>query len=85
MGTYIRLRSEDGHEFQAWRAAPESPRKGAIVVVQEVFGVNTHIRQVCDRFAERGYAAIAPALFDRIRPGVPTTTCTPRFSACSCG
>ncbi len=70
MGTYIRLRSEDGHEFQAWRADPESPRKGAIVVVQEVFGVNVHIRDLCDRFAERGYAAIAPALFDRIRPGV---------------
>jgi carboxymethylenebutenolidase len=70
MGTYIRLRSEDRHEFQAWRADPESARKGAVVVVQEVFGVNTHIRDVCDRFAEHGYAAIAPALFDRIRPCV---------------
>ena len=46
------------------------PRKGAVVVVQEVFGVNAHIRDVCGRFAELGYSAIAPALFDRIQPGI---------------
>jgi carboxymethylenebutenolidase len=70
MGENIRLRAEDGQEFQAWRADPMMPRKGAVVVVQEVFGVNLYIREVCDRFAERGYEAIAPALFDRIQPGV---------------
>jgi carboxymethylenebutenolidase len=70
MGESIRLRAEDGHEFQAYRADTPPPRKGGVVVVQEVFGVNPHIREVCDRFAELGYAAIAPALFDRIQPGV---------------
>jgi carboxymethylenebutenolidase len=70
MGEPIRLRAEDGFEFDAWRTDPVPPREGAVVVVQEVFGVNAHIRDLCDRFAELGYAAIAPALFDRIRPGV---------------
>jgi carboxymethylenebutenolidase len=70
MGESIRLRAEDGHEFQAWRAEPTMPRKGAVVVVQEVFGVNAHVRNVCGRFAELGYSAVAPSLFDRIRPAV---------------
>ncbi|QLH39713.1 MAG: dienelactone hydrolase family protein [Defluviicoccus sp.] len=70
MGEPIRLRAEDGFEFDAWRTDPVPPREGAVVVVQEVFGVNAHIRDLCDRFAELGYAAIAPSLFDRIRPGV---------------
>jgi carboxymethylenebutenolidase len=70
MGENIRLRAEDGHEFEAWRADPTMARNGAVVVVQEVFGVNAHIRDVCDRFAELGYSAIAPSLFDRIEPGV---------------
>lgn len=67
MGDFVKLRAEDGYEFEAWRADPEKPRRGAVVVVQEVFGVNQHIRDVCERFAEVGYAATAPALFDRIR------------------
>ncbi len=70
MGGSIRLRAEDGHEFEAWRADPRSERRGGVVVVQEVFGVNAHIRDLCERFAGLGYAAIAPALFDRVRPGV---------------
>ena len=70
MGTWTRLRAEDGHSFLAWRADPQGPRRGAVVVTQEVFGVNAHIRDVCEDFAAEGYAAIAPALFDRIRPGV---------------
>lgn len=70
MGEPIRLRAGDGFEFDAWRTDPVPPREGAVVVVQEVFGVNAHIRDLCDRFAELGYAAIAPSLFDRIRPGV---------------
>lgn len=69
----VRLRAEDGHEFDAYRADPTPPRRGAIVVVQEVFGVNAHIRDLCERFAVLGYAAIAPALFDRLRPGVELT------------
>lgn len=70
MGELIRLRAEDGHEFVAFRADPQVPRRGGVVVVQEVFGVNAHIRDVCLRYADFGYAAIAPSLFDRLRPGV---------------
>ncbi|MFO1145292.1 MAG: dienelactone hydrolase family protein [Rhodospirillales bacterium] len=70
MGDCIRLRAEDGIEFTAYRTDPGGGRRGAVVVIQEVFGVNVHIRDVCDRFADQGYAAIAPALFDRVKPGV---------------
>lgn len=70
MGGNIRLQADDGVAIGAWRADPTAPRRGAVVVVQEVFGVNAHIRDVCERFAASGYAAIAPALFDRLRPGV---------------
>ncbi|HYN39474.1 MAG TPA: dienelactone hydrolase family protein [Rhodospirillales bacterium] len=70
MGAEIRLRAEDGVEFAAWRSDPTVARRGSVVVVQEVFGVNAHIRDVCGQFAAAGYAAIAPALFDRLRPGV---------------
>lgn len=70
MGEQIRLTASDGHQFDAYRAAPGSSCRGSIVVVQEIFGVNGHIRDVCDRYAALGYDALAPALFDRIRPGV---------------
>lgn len=70
MGKTIRLTAEDGHTLDAYKAEPEGEQKGAVVVVQEVFGVNGHIRDVCDRFAAHGYAAVAPALFDRVRRGV---------------
>lgn len=69
MGKTIRLTAADGHTLDAYKAEPQQ-EKGAIVVVQEVFGVNGHIRDVCDRFAAHGYVAMAPALFDRVRPGV---------------
>lgn len=65
MGTHLTLTSADKFQLGAYRADPQSKPKGAIVVVQEIFGVNTHIRSVCDRFAAEGYVAIAPALFDR--------------------
>src|SRR5271157_3294258 len=65
MGEWIQLKSSDGFEFSAWREAPEGKPRGGIVVVQEIFGVNHHIRSVSDRFAALGYAAVAPALFDR--------------------
>ena len=59
------LTAADGHRFSSWRADPSGTPKGGIVVIQEIFGVNQHIRNVCDRFAEEGYVAVAPALFDR--------------------
>jgi carboxymethylenebutenolidase len=59
------LTATDQFQLGAYRADPQGKPKGAIVVVQEIFGVNTHIRSVCDRFAADGYTSIAPALFDR--------------------
>ncbi|WP_198374691.1 dienelactone hydrolase family protein [Neoroseomonas rubea] len=65
----ISLTAADGHRLTAYRAGPQhAPR--ALVVVQEIFGVNRHMRAVCDRFAAEGYAVIAPALFDRVGPGI---------------
>lgn len=70
MGEFTTIMARDGHEFQAWlSAAPARPR-GAVVVLQEIFGVNGHIRAVTDAFAAAGYTAIAPALFDRVRRGI---------------
>ena len=69
MGQWIALQSPSG-EISAWRAEPVGSPLGALVVVQEIFGVNGHIRSVVDRFAEAGYSAIAPALFDHFEPRV---------------
>ena len=65
MGTSITLTAADGHRIGAWLATPSGRERGGVVVIQEIFGVNRHIRAVTDRFAEDGYAALAPALFDR--------------------
>ncbi|GIL40410.1 dienelactone hydrolase family protein [Roseiterribacter gracilis] len=59
------LTADDGHKFAAYRADPAGTARGTLVVLQEIFGVNAHIRRVCDGFAADGYIAIAPALFDR--------------------
>lgn len=64
----IELKAADGHTLSAYRAGPEDATR-ALVVVQEIFGVNHHIRTVCDRFAAEGYLVIAPALFDRTERG----------------
>lgn len=70
MGSTRTLKANDGHEFGAYEAVPEGARRGSLLVIQEIFGVNAHIRDVCDRFAADGYLSIAPALFDRVEPGV---------------
>jgi carboxymethylenebutenolidase len=70
MGELTTLLARDGHEFQAYLAAPAGRPRGAVVVIQEIFGVNAHIRAVTDGFATEGYTAIAPSLFDRIRRGI---------------
>ncbi len=70
MGQNIDLQAKDGHRLNAYRADPEGPAKGCLVVIQEIFGINIHVRDVCDRFAALGYSAIAPALFDRAQTGV---------------
>ena len=69
MSQWMSLETPTGR-IQAWRADPPIPPKGALVVVQEIFGVNSHIRHVCDTFAAHGYVAIAPAFFDHFEHGV---------------
>jgi carboxymethylenebutenolidase len=69
MGHTIELTASDGHRLSAYRAGPDHAARG-LVVVQEIFGVNNHMRHVCDAFAAEGYAVIAPALFDRAERAV---------------
>ncbi len=70
MSEFTTLMARDGHEFNAWLAAPAGKPRGAVVIIQEIFGVNAHIRAVTDSYAAEGYVAIAPALFDRVRKGI---------------
>lgn len=66
----IRLRAKDGHELDAFIAEPEGVARGAIVVGQEMYGVNAYLRDTCRFFASHGYATIAPALYDRAERGL---------------
>jgi carboxymethylenebutenolidase len=68
MGQTISINTRHGR-ISAWHAKPHVTPRGALIVVQEIFGVNSHIRQVADRFANYGYVTIAPALFDLVHPG----------------
>jgi carboxymethylenebutenolidase len=70
MGQFVDLTSSDGWVFPAWVARPDAAPRGAVVVLQEIFGVNSHIRAVADRFAARGYLAVAPSTFHRVQQGV---------------
>ena len=70
MGEFVKLKADDGVELSAYVTRPEGAAKGAVVVVQEIFGINANMRGVADGFAKLGYVAIAPALFDRIQPGI---------------
>ena len=70
MGKMIELTAADGHKLAAYRADPAGKPRGGLVVIQEIFGVNSHIRQVADGYAADGYLAIAPALFDRVQKSV---------------
>jgi carboxymethylenebutenolidase len=67
MGTKIKVTAADAHQFEAYVAESASPGRGAIVLIQEVFGVNSHIRSVADSYAAQGFHVIAPALFDRVQ------------------
>ena len=66
MGDSVKLRASDGHQLDAYLAMPEGEPVAGLVVVQEIFGVNAHIRRVADGYAQDGFLAVAPALFDRI-------------------
>ncbi|MEO6783434.1 MAG: dienelactone hydrolase family protein [Bradyrhizobium sp.] len=68
MGQHIKLTASDGFQLGFYRADPAGTPKAAVVVIQEIFGVNHHIRAICDRLAGAGYVAIAPSIFDRIEP-----------------
>ena len=70
MGHMFELTAGDGFKLAAYRADPTGKPRGGLVVAQEIFGVNRHIQSVCEGFAEDGYSAIAPALFDRYQRGV---------------
>jgi carboxymethylenebutenolidase len=70
MGTMIELQAADGTVVPAYEARPAGTPKGAVVVIQEIFGVNSHIRNVVDGYAAEGYLAVAPATFHRVKPGV---------------
>ena len=70
MGETIRLTSKfDGFELNAYHAGVSDARRGGLVLVQEIFGVTDHIRELCDGFAEDGYETIAPSFYDRLEPG----------------
>ncbi len=70
MGEFTTLMARDGHKFQAYLSAPPGNPRGAVMIGQEIFGVNGHIRAVVDGYAANGYVAIAPSFFDRIRGGI---------------
>jgi carboxymethylenebutenolidase len=66
----LQLRAADGSNLSAYLVKPEGTPRGAVVVIQEIFGVNSHIRRVAEQYAAEGYVAIAPAMFDRLKKGV---------------
>src|SRR5690606_22230384 len=81
VGKTIQLKASDGHQLDAYVAEPSGKPRGAIVVVQEIFGVNSHIRGVADGYAQDGYLAIAPAMFDREKRNYETGYTQPEIAA----
>ena len=71
---WIELKPEGDGPIRAWRADPAGAPRGGIVVIQEIFGVNSHIRDVTDKFAAEGYLAVAPAIFEHVEPGFESAT-----------
>lgn len=69
MGNWITLTMTDGHAMPCWHEVPDGERRGALVLVQEIFGVTEHIREMCAEYAAEGYEVLSPALFDRQQPG----------------
>ena len=68
--TMLQLRAKDGQSLSAYMVAPEGKPRGGVVVIQEVFGLNSHIKRVAEQYAGLGYLTVAPALFDRIKRNV---------------
>jgi len=81
MGKFIELSASDGHKFSAYLAEPSGKARGGVVVIPEIFGVNSHIQQVTDGFAADGYRAVAPAMFDRVQRKYDTGYSQPEIQA----
>jgi carboxymethylenebutenolidase len=77
----IELKAADGHKLAAYRAEPAGKPRGGVVVMQEIFGVNSHVKSVADGYAQDGYLAIAPAMFDRLQRGYDTGYSQPEIQA----
>ena len=69
-GKTVTLMARDRHQASAYEVRPQGKTRGGLILAQEIFGVTGHIRRVCDGYAAHGYHVIAPAFFDRIRPGI---------------
>ena len=81
MGKFIELKASDGHRFAAWLAEPSGKARGGVVVIPEIFGVNSHIQQTTDGFAADGYRAVSPAMFDRVQRNYDTGYSQPEIQA----
>jgi carboxymethylenebutenolidase len=85
MGKFIELKASDGHNFAAYVAQPGGPNagkpRGGVVVIPEIFGVNSHIKQVTDSYAADGYLAVSPAMFDRVQRNYDTGYTQPEIQA----
>src|ERR1700742_1759993 len=68
----IKIKMSDGAEVGVYRVEPKGERRGGLVLIQEIFGVNAHIREACDGYADDGYEVLSPALYDREAPGFET-------------
>ena len=71
-GTMTKMKMSDGAEIGVYHVEPNGARRGGLVVIQEIFGVNAHIRDVCEDYANDGYEVLSPALYDREAPGFET-------------
>ena len=79
MGDAIRITMSDGFDLPVYHALPDGDRKGGLVLIQEVFGVTAHIREMCDEYAADGYEVLSPALFDREEPGFECDYSGPQY------
>ena len=81
MGKFVELKAADGHKLAAYVAEPSGKPRGGVVVIPEIFGVNSHIQQVADGYAADGYLAVAPAMFDRVQRQYDTGYSQPEIQA----
>ncbi len=81
MGNFVELKAADGHKLAAYVSQPAGKPRGGVVVIPEIFGVNSHIRQMADGFAADGYLAVAPAMFDRVQRNYDTGYSAPEIES----